>query len=153
MSITAKLCACAFALPLALAHAGSTAQLTAGELNFQTSPANTAPYIAYLSDPFGQDALMRARYIVKGTLGGMCDDDLGLMNAWASIEGESIYRYTEREIAYQTADDGSMPFNPFPHGLPAAGIRGKPAVSGDQTFTYDNLSASDEVTLRQYDEL
>lgn len=153
MTTPIKLCACAVVLPAALAHAGSTTKLASSEFSFQISPANTAPYIAYLSDPLSQEAMMSARFIVKSTLEGMCDDDLSSMDAWASVDGESVYRYTNREIAYQTADDGSMPFNPFPFGIPAAGMRGKPAVSGDQTFTYDNLSAAHEMILRQYDEL
>ena len=148
-----KLCALAVTMPVALANAGATTQLPASEFSFQTSAQSTAPYIAYLSDPLSEEKMMSATYIAMNTLEGMCDDDLSSMDAWASVEGESSYRYSDAEIAYQMMDDDSMPFNPYPDGLPAAGMRGKPVIQGDQTYTWDSLSAAHEMILRQYNEL
>lgn len=148
-----RLCALALTMPITLANAGATSPLSASEFSFQTSAQNTAPYIVYLNDPLSKEVMMSATYIAMSTLEGMCDDDLSSMDAWASIEGESKYRYSDAEIAYQMMDDDSMPFNPFPNGLPAAGMRGKPVIQGDQTYTWDSLSATHEMILREYGEL
>lgn len=137
--------------PLALA--GTPTSLDMMEFKFQTSEKNTAPLIVYMSESPSSAELDMATYVAKSTLGGMCDDDLTAMDAWASVQGEPGYSYTTQEIAYQTADDGSMPFNPFPFGAPAAGSWGTPAIQGDQTFTYDGLTAEQEMILREYDEL
>lgn len=152
-----KLCALALLiptlLPTAMANAGAATALPASEFSFLTAAGNTAPYIAYLSDPLTKAQMMSATFIAMNTLEGMCDDDLSTLDAWASVEGESIYRYSDAEIAYHMIDDESMPFDPFPAGLPAAGMRGKPVIQGDQTYTWDSLTASQEMILRQYNEL
>ena len=147
-----KLALCALVCsPLAIA--GTPTTLESMEFQFQTSEMNTAPMVVYLSNSPSRSTLNSAKYVAKSTLGGMCDDDLSAMDAWAAVEGEQRYSYSTQELAYQTADDGSMPFNPFPFGAPAAGSWGTPAIQGDQTFTYDGLTAEQEMILREYDEL